>query len=357
MPHDRLCFFVDPSWRRSGYHIPLLNPFWGTMPLKNSPFVNDALTTYGFDPHWYAISNDVEKADVILLPYRYQTLLAQYPDILGAALTVAGGSGKRVVIDATGDIDYDISIPEAIILKYGGYRFLKKKNEIIIPLYADDLLERFCGGVLTPRPKDLVLVVGFAGWAETSFPQRLYWRGKEIPLRFHAFFDDRYRAFRKGIFFRREALRQLTNAKEVRANVITRPTYSGNVHTVAKDSGVVRGEFIENALASDLCLDIRGDANASTRLFEILSLGRIPLIIDTERNFPFSEQLDYQSFSIIIDFRDLENLPHLIRTKYDTISEDQWIDMQERARSAYRNWFRPDALTSHLVKELRKHIF
>jgi len=34
--------------------------------------------------------------------------------------------------------------------------------------------------------------------------------------------------------------------------------------------------------------------------------------VDTERNFPFSDKIDYSSFALIIDFRDIKKLPERI---------------------------------------------
>jgi hypothetical protein len=118
----------------------------------------------------------------------------------------------------------------------------------------------------------------------------------------------------------------------------------------------LRREFIENLLESDYALDVRGDANASIRLFEILSLGRIPVILDTERNLPFSDKINYSDFSLIIDFRDLEKLPEKIAEFNKSISEEKYRDMQRLARAAYLQYFRVDALTRHIMKEIQKKI-
>ena len=112
-------------------------------------------------------------------------------------------------------------------------------------------------------------------------------------------------------------------------------------------------EMVDTILQSDYALDVRGDANDSTRLFEILSLGRIPVIIDTERNFPFSDKVDYSSFALIVDFRDIHYLPERIAEFHKNISSERFEQMQRNARDAYINYFRIDALMRPISGELR----
>lgn len=352
-----LRFFVDPSWRRDeASHTPLLFPMWGRKFWKNVNFTNDIFEQYSFDTNEYSIVGDITMADAILLPYRYDTAHTRFPEMVREAETLSSEHRKKIVIDAIGDEEYAVPIENSIVLRYGGYRFLNKPNEIIVPPYADDLLERCRNGILSPREKSARPVIGFAGWAEVSLIQWIRSLLKDLPIRVRSFFDPRYGACRKGIFVRRRVLALLTNSEDVKTNFIVRGSYSGNIKTAKKDAGSLRNEFVENALASDLALDIRGDANASTRLFEMLSLGRVPLIIDTERNLPFSDEIDYASFSILVDHTDIDSVSRIVRNTWDRLTHDEWRFMQKRARAAYLEYFRVDAMTKHLMRAIRAKI-
>ena len=353
MSGANLLFYVDPTWRRDTAHVPLLFPFWGDSSSINTPFTRGAFSKHGYDASQYSVIDDIKNADVVLLPYRFDIATQRCPEVIEAAIAMARAYGKRGVIDSMGDREYEIPVAEAIVLKYGGYQFEKKDNEIILPPYADDLLERYCNGTLSLREKRDAPIIGFAGWITAPFTRRLYWSVKELPKRLHGLVRSRYGACKKGVFVRMDVVRALSDSHVVETNILARKGYSGNVKTAERDIETLRREFVENALESDICLDVRGDANNSTRLFEVLSLGRVPLIIDTERNFPFSDELDYRAFSIIVDFRDIKRLPEIARAAYDAISPVEWRAMQEKARAAYREWFRPDALTAHLIRAIR----
>ena len=150
------------------------------------------------------------------------------------------------------------------------------------------------------------------------------------------------------------AIQILQKSQLVTFSLLTRKSYSGHAKTVEKDIQTLQKEFVDILVSSDYGLDIRGDANASMRLFEILSLGRIPIIIDTERNLPFSDVVDYDSFSVIVDFRKLSRLPRIIADFHKNLTEEQFETLQRNARNAYVAHFRIDALMPHIIRELQE---
>ena len=227
----------------------------------------------------------------------------------------------------------------------------------MIPPLSDDLLERYRGGRLDIRKKGGGKpVVGFAGWANISLAQYFRVVVKELPVRVRSIFDTRYRSCSKGVLWRQKTIRILKSSSQILLNLRARSSFSANPKTAEGDMHILREEMVDTILQSDYALDVRGDANASTRLYEILSLGRIPVIVDTERNFPFADKVDYASFALIVDFRDLNRLPERIAEFHKNISPERFIEMQKNARAAYLNYFRIDALMRPLTDELRARL-
>ena len=343
---DHITFFVDPSWRKLGPHSPLLHPFWGNSFTEQTPFYKALFDRYGYDTRWYSITDDATRADMVLMPYAHTIALRHYPEIIEQCVHASKQFRIPLLIDGVGDIEYPVDLPHTFVLRAGGYRFEKKQNEIHIPLYADDLLERYGGGVVTPRHKQSLPIVGFSGWGTLSLKQRVRSVVKELPDRLHGLFDQRYQSKRKGVFLRAKAIDLLESSKLVRANILRRSSYSGHANTLVGTPEQLRRDFVDNVLSSDYCLDVRGDANASIRLFEITSLGRIPLIVDTQRNLPFSDELDYSTFALVVDLHNLSRLPSIV--------DETFVDMQRRARAAYERYFRVDALMPHIIRALRE---
>ncbi len=353
-PIKTLTLYVNPAWRRNGIHSPLMNPWWGNPIVEESIFAKQFFDTYSFDTKYYSITDDIAQADMVFPPYSHNWLLQYDNDLFDECVRVARESGLPLFIDGIADVEYPINIENSYVLRYGGYRFLPERGRIQIPPLADDFLERYKGGKLEVRKKgEGKPSIGFAGWAVLSPRQYLRTIIKEIPIRLRSIIDSRYRACIKGVLWRQEAIKILRKSPLLMFNLLVRTSFSANPKTAQGDMRKLREEMINSILENDYALDVRGDANDSTRLFEILSLGRIPVIIDTERNFPLKDKVDYSSFALIVDFRDLKNLPERIAEFHKNVSPERFEQMQRNARNAYVTYFRIDVLMRSITEELR----
>jgi len=349
--------YVNPAWRREGVHTPLLNPWWGNPFNEMSILSRQMFDAYSFDTAYYAVTDNLREADMVLAPYRHNWLL-QFDNALLAECTDAARSVHLpLLIDGSGDIEHPITTENTYVLRIGGYRFLPERGRIQVPPLSDDLLERYKEGRLDIRKKEEKKpIVGFAGWAKLSAIQFLRTIIKELPIRFRGIFDVRYRACIKGVLWRQKAIEILQRSPQIMFNLRARSSFSASQKTAGGDMQKLREEMVDTIVQSDYALDVRGDANDSTRLFEILSLGRIPVIVDTERNFPFSDQIDYSSFALIVDFRDVKKLPEKIAEFHKNISPERFEQMQRNARETYIHYFRIDALIRPMIVELQNKI-
>lgn len=350
-----LTLYVDPSWKREAIHSPLMQPWWGNPWGKDSLFAMEMFNAFPFDTSVYRLTENKEEAEMVFMPYRHSWVLRNDKALLDLCVRVSQESGLPLLIDGVGDVEYPVDIPRSCVLRIGGYHFIPEEGRIIIPPASDDLLERCRGGVLDIRKKsEGKPVIGFAGWAKLTLKQHIRTVIKELPSRARGLFDSRYRAMKKGVLWRAAALRSLERSTLVTLNAKSRESFSGSAKTAAKDLAVLREELVNVVLESDYGLDVRGDANASTRLFEILSLGRIPVVVDTERNFPFSDEVDYRQFCLFVDFRDLPRISQIVADFHEKVTPEQFEDMQRKAREAFVRYFKTDAQMRHIVTRLRK---
>jgi hypothetical protein len=357
-PANRLVLYVNPLWHRDGaMHTPLLNPWWGNPFAESSLFTKQLFDTYSFDTSRYGITDSLHRADMILAPYPHVWFMRHEKALFNECMRTARETNLPILVDGMGDIEYSINAKNAYVLRCGGYRFLREQGRIDTPHFADDLLERCRGGKLGLRlKKGGKPIVGFAGWASLSPAQYLRTIIKELPVRLRGIADTRYRACTKGVLWRMKSMRLLAQSPLVTLYARSRSSFSGTSKTADGDMRALQRQMVDTILQSDYALDVRGDANNSARLFEILSLGRIPVIVDTERNFPFSDKVDYSSFALIVDFRDIKELPERIAEFHENISPERFEQMQRNARDAYVRYFRVDALTRHIVEELRTNM-
>lgn len=351
---SQLKFYVNPSWNRGGIHTAILNPWWGNPLTKSSLYTKQLFDTYSFDTGCYAITGDIRAADIVLAPYPHVWFLRHNKALFDECVQTARDAGLLVLIDGTGDVEYPVAENNAIVLRHGGYRFIQEERRIQVPFFVDDLLERCRNGQLEIREKrEGKPVVGFAGWAEMGSSQLFRTFIKELPVRVRGIFDVRYSACTKGVLWRRKAIARLNRSPLVTFHSRLRASFSGSAKTAEGDMEELREQMVNTILQSDYALDVRGDANNSARLFEILSLGRIPVIVDTERIFPFIGKVDYSSFALVVDFRDIAKLPEKIAEFHKNISPERFAEMQRNARAAYVNYFRIDAVMRPIVDELR----
>lgn len=352
-----LALYVHPAWNRGGLYTPLLFPFWGNPTEASSLFAKELFDAHPFDASLYRITDTLQEAQMVLVPYRHVWLLHNDPALLDECARVAQEAKLPLLVDGAGDIELPLGIKNAYVLRVGGYRFQSETGRITIPFAADDLLERCAGGRLQVRQKAAGKpVVGFAGWARLSFGQRLRTVVKELPWRLRGIWDSRYRAMSKGVLWRSQAIGLLSASPLVELNLKARSSFSGSAKTAEGDMRQLRQDFVDTVLNCDYALDVRGDANNSTRLFEILSLGRIPVIIDTERNFPFTDAVDYSAFSIMINFRDIEKLPEIVAQFHAQITPEKFEAMQQAAREAFVHYFRTDAQMREIIRLLRASV-
>jgi Exostosin family len=364
-----LTLYVNPAWKRDGVPSPLMFPFWGNPTPETNLFAKELFDTFSYDTSYYTITEEVQAADVVFLPYRYDWCLRRHKDLFAECKAFAMAHNLPLLVDGLGDGETPVGDDTTYVLRYGGYRFLTEdlsdwglpphirweKNRIEIPTQADDLLLRCADNTLTIRPKtEGKPVVGFAGMTWTTFKNMLGDRKREFPLYIRGLFDRRFFAMSNGIFWRRKALRVLKRSDKIVLNSKARHFFSGSAVSVKGSMKEVQQEFVQTILHSDYALDVRGYANASVRLYEILSLGRIPVIIDTERILPFADVVDYKSFSLIVDYRDIRKLPQIIADFHASLSDEQFQNMQRKAREAYVNHFRVDAHMPHIIDEFNR---
>lgn len=340
--------------REKHLYSALLYPFWGLQKRANVAFSQPVFEQFNFDPHYYTLAEHPDNTDYVFLPYNYWLLQRDEPRLIDAYVQEAKKLKKPLLIDAVSDKIKEIPISNSIALRYSYYRSRLKKSDIVIPVYAEDLLLSQKGGILTLREKKKLPSIGFAGWSSLPFFKYPKTYIKDFPLFLLGFFTSRFDLYRKGVLLRKKALNILQRSPLVDTRFLNRRSFSGNIKTAEKDTDILRKEFVENIVDSDYTLCIRGDANQSTRFFETLSLGRIPIFVDTDMALPLTDIINYRDFCVFVDYRELKNVDKIIHSFHHSVSPEKFKDMQKKAREAYEKYLRVDAYTKYLMHILKE---
>jgi hypothetical protein len=99
-----------------------------------------------------------------------------------------------------------------------------------------------------------------------------------------------------------------------------------------------RAAYVGSILNALLTVCARGVGMFSYRLYETMSLGRIPLIIDGGEALPFARQIDWESCAV---FARPETAAADLLEWYEDVTDCELRDMQHAARQVWLEWLSP----------------
>jgi len=283
------------------------------------------------------------EADFVLFPHEYAVLKRNETytkQIVAAALK----AGKKILVSAYQDSWEKLPDAFSIILRPSLRRSKKDMREICMPAYVEDMGKMYGVPVLTKGERPRVGFVGKASFASTK--EQVKYMIKNYLLRRG---NDR-----DGIWFRRKALHYLSQADSVDLFSKQRDSYSAHQATISLPLQDIRREYVENMLASQFILAPKGDGNYSLRFFEALSMGRIPVVIDTDIVFPLESEIrfkDYKDFVVMVPSNDIENIEKYILDFWNAHSESEFAEKGRIARRMFEEYLYMPAYLRHIFRD------
>jgi hypothetical protein len=361
MADSRLKIFTRQysSSGRAG-HVPMLSPLLGDhwedeRSLNFGQFASYMRMGRGL----FSLVDRPEDCDVCVLsiPWKSTFGIPAARAFADECIAEAGRAGKRIIIFFDADDDYPCDwAPHAVVLRFSIYDDSRKANEFAQPLWSQDFSQSHAGGKLPLRGKAKVPSVGFCGYAP---PLNSAWGQQKIKdLLKYALYRGgflRHKRGRTAHTLRAYAIRCLQSSPHVTCNFIIRGQFAFNKDGVLQPGGTrdsaqaQRDEFVANLIASDYVLCTRGLANCSIRLYEALSLGRIPVIVNTNCVMPYDFLVPWRSFGVWVEESDVKNIGRIIAEYHARLSEAQFVDMQQACRRLYEQWICPEGFFRNIA--------
>jgi hypothetical protein len=333
-------------------HVPFLSPWWGAPREDASSLHRGQFDAWAADrTHRYVLVERPEDADIFVLAISWKHTRAneQARAFAQSELADAHRLGKRIVIFFDSDHDEPMNWPaHAIVFRFSLYSDTRQPNEFAIPTFSQDFLEQNFGGRLQLRPKNAVPSVGFCGYAPPLGCSLSKNTLREVA---------RYLGFRAGLFRKRreliahaarvQAIRHLRRTPGVDGRFILRDQFAFNRWGVLQPGGTPetaarqRREFIENLDTCDYALSVRGLANCSIRFYEAISLGRIPLFINTQCVLPYDKWVDWRSACLWVEDSDLPRLGRIVAGSHAALTPEAFAEKQKQCRALFEKWIRP----------------
>lgn len=284
---------------------------------------------------------DLTEADIVILPHEY-AVLKERPSYLHDCLTEARTAGKHVLLSAYQDDTEPLSFEGVTVLRSSAYKSALSPHEIVMPAYVEDLGAAYGSA---PREKGTRPSVGFVGKAAFSsvrdavryvLKDLVFSRGNK----------------RSGMYFRRRALQALAHDARIDFRHTPRRSFSAHKKSIELPQDVARAEYIASIQENLFTLAPRGDGNYSLRFYETLSLGRIPILIDTDMPLPLESELDYDAFTLRIPWEETQRSGDYIASFFAEKSEEELNSMQQRACEVFTtHLFMPAFLRRTLTRE------
>jgi len=310
--------FTDASIIKE-QHIELLIPFLGDLDKDRSDPDFGRFTRFQkMGKEFLELVDNPAIADFFVYPMKWEKGSRD----LKTFLQHASKYNKKTLVFFNDDSDEDMELEkhDVGVFRTSFYKSTKKNNEIAIPGWSQDF------GQQPYRRKGDSPTVGFCG----------------------CYTNNNYRHL---------SLKNLNDEDKIIKNfVLYNQFWAGrNQHSEEKSSGIyaqsVRNKFIDNIKNSDYVLCCRGSGNFSYRLYETLSAGRIPIIIDTDIVLPHEEKIAWSKISVWVEKDNVANVGQAVLKDYISMSHKEFLERQKTCRKIYEDYIRPTSYFNKWFEE------
>jgi len=330
----------------------LLTPFWG------NPDGNENYSEFARVGRGFLEMTGPGEADVAALPFEGGLLIdGGHP---GHAAAVEAGDrffgharsfGLRTVVLINNDRVTKVGGPGTVVFRTSMDRRTRAGREHAMPAWSCDLFRRHGGGLVV-RDKAAVPTVGFCGVVASRLPPltrrlRMFARRAGRPLGLNI-------PHRDGVYLRQAAMDALAGSGEVRTNFLKRSSYYGGDVGDPSLHDRARREYTENTLGSDYVLCVRGYGNFSFRFFETMSLGRIPVLIDTDCVLPFDDLFDYREFCVVVPEARIGRVAEEVARFHARLTPEGFRGLQARNRRFWEEWLSPEGFFRNAGRYLKR---
>ena len=353
MPHPaerKLRIYSDRTQLAPGVnHVTLLTAFWGREPqLSSWPGYADELIAHG---HEFLELCELDDADLAVYPRDLMRVVntPDGADLIAAFGDAAHAEGKPAVYFFHTDLVEPLGRDGDFVFRTSLNRRVRAANEHAIPGFHEDLLTEWHGGHESIRRREGRARVSFCGGVvRPSRPRGVASRTRrlagETRQRIAA---ARGRPDESDLYTRSRALDALAGQRDVETDVVIRDGSAGGAWDGAPGTldvelwNRVRREFVRNMLDSDYVLCVRGAGNWSYRFTEALSLGRIPVFVDTDCVLPYDFLLDWREHVVWVDREDIPRIGERIAEFHERLGDAEFEDRQRECRRVWQEYLSP----------------
>lgn len=249
----------------------------------------------------------------------------------------ARAADRQVWLYSGGDMGLSLDYEGTVNFRLGGFHSKMKPNTEILPSFIQDPVKDHFGGAFHLKEKTQRAEIGFVGHARAGTVKwikeatnHLKWTLKRVGGKKYS----DYQGFYPSSVKRARYLKMLQKDREMDCNFVLRNKYRAGVIS-EEEKQRTTAEFYQNIHDTLYTFCIRGLGNFSVRFYEILAMGRIPIMIDTDCRLPLNRQINWEEHALILPESEVDQLSQRIREFHKSHSEDQIKAIQESNRQLW----------------------
>lgn len=233
--------------------------------------------------------------------------------------------------------DHTYRIPEGnfFLFRCGGYQSMRRKNEHAYPVIIRDPLEYLCIPSIEVLQKEMKPKIGFCGLADKNWIDGSLRALKVSIFKLVNLFRKPYLDLThpvSGTRLRQKGIKLLSDSSDIETNFLIRSSSGGQ----KINSDTYKLEFWKNMLTSPYGLCVRGAGNYSARFYEVLAMGRIPLLVNTDCILPQDDKINWKKHCVIINKNDLNNIVEKIYDFHNALSKNAFNEIQINNRELWK---------------------
>ncbi len=337
----KIKLYSDKKFLTQAEYEPILFPFWGICPNINHSLLDANFEKYIQNGHKYFELTSIENCDFILWPEKYQKNNTNKNQAL---IQLSQQYNKPNIIFFTDDSAEKIDINNSYIFRTSLYGKTQSKNEFAMPAWSEDITEKYLHNQLPIKAKRDQPTVSYCGYTKT-------WKDK-----IKSSLGINYGSWRK---IRYIAVHNLNQNKNIDTNFIIRQDFWGGVYKIKTGQNQeyfqklrkkIKQEYIKNLIAGDYALVARGQGNYSIRFYEALSLGKIPLFIDTDCVLPYNKDIHWKKLGIWVQENELTEIDKKLINFHNHINQYDFLKLQKNIRQIWQDWISPDGFFKNFYR-------
>lgn len=288
----------------------------------------------------YSLVNDIEECDIAVFPINVTHLyLLRKKKHLVDFIEKARAHNKLTWVFSGGDIGLTLPYNDIYVFRLGGFRSKTHDKTLVFPSFITDPYQQHLKKDFEPLGKTENPEIGFVGHAQSGFKKYLEEVSSHIRwnirrLRGRAYTD--YQPFYPSGVKRGLYLKHLQADPEIRCDFILRKKYRAGATTEEEKQRTTEA-FFKNIESNLYTFCIRGHGNFSVRLYEVLAMGRIPVVVDTDCRYPLESMIDWKEHALIVPEENVAELPERLKSFHNSKSEAALKSLQEDNRALWKS--------------------